>query len=159
MAMTFPHRVPVVAGVAVRRGDALLFVRQTYGRLKGQWLLPTGLVDPGETVDAAARREAREEAGVEAELDGLLAIHTVGGENQHLFLCFLATHVSGDPTPSGDETDRAAYLTLAEMEELDEPFEPVSEAIARRVLNGDYALLPRWDFQALIFGSPEAAFM
>jgi len=151
--------MPVIAGVAVRRQDALLFVRQTYGPFKGQWLLPTGIVDPGETVDAAAQREAREEAGIEAELDGLLAIHTVGGENQHLFLCFLGHHVSGEPTPSGDETDRAAYLTLAEMDGLVEAFEPVSEAIARRVLSGDYNLLPHWDFEALIFGSPEAAFM
>ena len=157
--MTFPHRMPVVTGLTVRRGDALLFVRQTYGRFKGQWLLPTGLVDPGETVEAAARRETREEAGVEAELDGLLAIHTVGGENQHLFLCFLGHHVSGEPRPDGEETDRAAYLTLADMDGLDEPFEPVSEAIARRVLGGDYTLLTHWDFKALIFGSPEAAFM
>lgn len=143
----------------MRREDALLFVRQTYGRLKGQWLLPTGVVDPGETVDTAARREVYEEAGIEAEIEGLLAIHTVGGENQHLFLCFLGRHVSGEPTPSGDETDRAVYLTLAEMDGLDEPFEPVSEAIARRVLSGDHSLLPRRDFQALIFGSPEVMFM
>ncbi len=45
-------------------GQVLLIERRTppYG-----WALPGGFVDPGERLDAAARREAREETGIELE--------------------------------------------------------------------------------------------
>ena len=49
--------------VAIRVGPALLLARQSYRRA---WSLPGGSVHPGETPDAAARRELREELGLQA---------------------------------------------------------------------------------------------
>ena len=55
---------PVTLGVRVImvRGGEVLLVRQSY---TGGWFLPGGAVDRGETLDAAARREACEETGAE----------------------------------------------------------------------------------------------
>ena len=42
----------------------ILFVQRAYGREKGKWSLPGGLVDPGESSRHAAYRETREETGI-----------------------------------------------------------------------------------------------
>ena len=65
---------PLTGGVRVmvREGDAVLLVRHTY--IAG-WHMPGGGVDPGETFEAAARRELREEAMVEAKGLTLRSLH------------------------------------------------------------------------------------
>src|SRR5512141_3176872 len=66
---------PVTLGVRImmiRNGEVLL-VRHTY--LPG-WYLPGGAVDRGETLDAAAKREAREETGAELQNVRLVGAYT-----------------------------------------------------------------------------------
>jgi 8-oxo-dGTP pyrophosphatase MutT (NUDIX family) len=56
-------------GVVVRRtGDGLVLAAiQPQGRPEGHWVLPKGLVEPGEAPLAAAVREVHEETGLRAE--------------------------------------------------------------------------------------------
>lgn len=90
---------PVTFGVRVmlvREGQALL-VRQTY--MPG-WFMPGGGLERGETLEGAARREAREETGAELGALELLGAYTHFGEwkSDHniLFLCTDFT-LSGQP--------------------------------------------------------------
>ena len=41
----------------------------------GEWDLPAGYLDPGESFEMAARREAHEESGIEIELVGLTGVY------------------------------------------------------------------------------------
>jgi 8-oxo-dGTP diphosphatase len=68
------NRMSVAVGALVRKDNRVLFVRQTYGILKGQWGLPTEFVDKGEFPEEAAIRETLEEASIYAEVIGLIAI-------------------------------------------------------------------------------------
>jgi ADP-ribose pyrophosphatase YjhB (NUDIX family) len=68
----YPERPFLAASVAVMRGDAVLLIRRARPPLDGLFSLPGGMVEPGETLAEAARRELREEVGVEAEIGAVL---------------------------------------------------------------------------------------
>ncbi len=147
----FPPRLTICVGAVVLRGDAVLFVRQTYGdSLKGVWSLPWGFVQgvmPDGQADPphiAALRETLEEGGITAEIEGLLGIqqHASSSGEPRVYLLFLCRHVSGDPLPDHHETDRAAYLTLADLDALDDPVDGFCDWLARRVLRGEHHLIP-----------------
>ena len=69
--MTDPApRTRVCVGAVVTRGERVLLVRQSKGHsLEGQWTVPWGHLESGESPAAAAIREAKEEGGVDAVVD------------------------------------------------------------------------------------------
>jgi 8-oxo-dGTP diphosphatase len=70
--------VVLVAGVAPRR---ILLIQRGNPPFKGQWALPGGFVDEGETVLTAAGRELREETGVEVSGLKLLGVYDTPGRD------------------------------------------------------------------------------
>jgi len=77
--------------------------------------LPGGFVDIGETVEEAARREAREETGLDVKLAGLLGIYSEPARDPRghtVSLVFIAT-ASGEPS-AGDD---AAGVLVADPRE------------------------------------------
>jgi ADP-ribose pyrophosphatase YjhB (NUDIX family) len=133
----------VCVGTVVLQGERALFVRQAKGHpLEGLWSIPWGILDPGESPDAAALRETLEEGGVAATAVGLLGVQNLRQEGW-VAIIFLCRHVSGMPTPDGGiETDGAAYFSLEEMDAFDEPFEPWCEWLVHRVLRGEHHIIP-----------------
>jgi ADP-ribose pyrophosphatase YjhB (NUDIX family) len=127
-------RTQLFVGAVVRRDGEVLLVRQSPGHsLAGQWTIPWGHVEPGESPMAAALREAFEEAGVEAEVEGLLGVQElpaplIGGVG----LVYLCRHLDGDLQPRDGETDAARYVSLAALDALGEPKEPWSDWLVRR---------------------------
>ena len=132
----------VCVGAIVLDGDRVLLVRQSQGHdLEGQWTVPWGRVDEGESPASAALREVREEGGVRAEVGGLLGYQELDREGW-MALAFLCRHVDGQPRPDGRETDRARYFSSEEIESLAEPVEPWSRWIVGRVLAGTHSAIP-----------------
>ena len=66
----------VVGSVAAWRGRILLCRRAIEPR-SGYWTLPAGYLELNESAEHGALREAREEAGAELRLDGLLAVYNI----------------------------------------------------------------------------------
>lgn len=66
----------VVGSVASAEGKVLLCRRAIEPRL-GFWTLPAGFMEEGESLEEAAKREAREEAMADLELDGVLAFYSI----------------------------------------------------------------------------------
>lgn len=68
MAEAAGHSPPIAAAIAVvLRGERLLLVRRSHRPDAGRWGFPGGKIEPGETVETAAVRECREEAGLSVE--------------------------------------------------------------------------------------------
>ncbi|MFZ0544400.1 MAG: NUDIX domain-containing protein [Candidatus Promineifilaceae bacterium] len=135
-----PQHVLCVGMVALREEQVLL-VRQAAGTsLAGQWSVPWGLVEAGETPENAAVRETLEESGVSAEVEGLLGLQNIDWEAATAPV-FLGRHISGEPMPDNVETDAAGYFSLEALAELEEPIEPWTDWLVRRVLVGDYSVI------------------
>ena len=72
MGQQYPEQpVPAVAGVVIRREDdgrhALLLVRRANPPSQGEWSLPGGVLELGETLEVGVVREVQEETGVLVE--------------------------------------------------------------------------------------------
>ena len=117
-ASQFP--VPTVGVVCLRGDQVLLIKRGTPPRL-GQWSLPGGRLERGETTAAAALRELAEETGVRAELlglvdvvDGLFTSRETGQTTRHyVMIDYAARWLSGQPV-AGDDAAEARFVSLDE---------------------------------------------
>lgn len=114
-----PPAVTALAAVGVvcwRDGAVLLIQRARPPRL-GEWSIPGGRIEPGETAATAALRELREEASVSAELIAVAAIvdaidrdPTGRVESHYLIVDYAARWLSGTPT-AGDDAAAAAFFS------------------------------------------------
>ncbi|MBB4658082.1 NUDIX hydrolase [Parvularcula dongshanensis] len=92
----------VVAGSVASSPDGLILLcRRAIEPAAGLWTLPAGYMEMGETVEEAARREAREEAGAELELERVLAVYSVPhiGQVQVMFRARLSNPEDIVPGP------------------------------------------------------------
>lgn len=82
----------VVGAVAVQDGRVLLCRRAIEPRA-GFWTIPAGYLELGETAAEGAVREAREEAGADLVVDGVLALYDIAriGQMQVIFRARFAT--------------------------------------------------------------------
>jgi 8-oxo-dGTP diphosphatase len=72
-----PAEIQVVAAVIERGGQILIGQRKRGGRHALKWEFPGGKVEPGETPEAALKRELREELGIEAVIGEEMAGYDV----------------------------------------------------------------------------------
>ncbi len=84
-----------VGTIITTGGGEIVLVRRAIEPGYGLWVFPGGYVDRGEEVTVAAEREAREEAGLEVRLDGLVNIYSYPGRPL-VIIVYTASIVSGE---------------------------------------------------------------
>ena len=120
-AREYPDRPVVgVGGVVLLDGRAVL-IRRGSEPLKGEWSIPGGTLELGETLVEGVVRELREETGLDVRVLELIEVFErifpdAAGKPQYHFviLDYLCEAVNGTPSPGGDVTD----IALAAEHEL-----------------------------------------
>jgi len=121
LADTDADAVPAVS-VAVIDGDRILLVRRGREPSKGFYAFPGGRVEAGETDLDAARREVREETGLEVGELNVLSTVIVSGVRDGLAMryrltVFRAASHSGIAV-AGDDADAVGWFTRTDLDEL-----------------------------------------
>jgi ADP-ribose pyrophosphatase YjhB (NUDIX family) len=117
----YPSRPIVGIGVCVLRDDQVLLVRRARPPAQGEWSLPGGAQELGETAEAAARREVLEETAITlgplhlaAIVDSIHPDAAGAIEYHYTIIDFAARWAAGSPTPGGDASD-ALWAPLADL--------------------------------------------
>lgn len=111
-----PATPRVAAGLLFRDGQGnVLLVKPTY---KSGWDLPGGYVEPGESPKQAAKRELREELGVDREVGPLLVVdwapHPAEGDKV-LFIFDAGSLALNEITRNEDELGDVAYVAIEDL--------------------------------------------
>jgi 8-oxo-dGTP diphosphatase len=120
----YPERPMVgVGGVVIDDGRALL-IRRGSEPLRGEWSIPGGTLELGETLEQGVARELLEETGVQVRVGELIEVFDriyFGSEESkgrprfhYVIVDFLCERVAGEPRASSDVTD----VAFAREEEL-----------------------------------------
>jgi NAD+ diphosphatase len=123
----YPHLHPAVI-VLIRDGDRVLLTRKSFW-VKGRYGLVAGFVEIGESLEAAARREIREEVGVEVRDLRYVASQYWPFPSQ-LMVGFVATYAGGEACPDHTELEDARWFSVTDLPDL-----PGKHSIARFILD------------------------
>jgi ADP-ribose pyrophosphatase YjhB (NUDIX family) len=129
-----------VGAIIHDRVGRLLLVQRGRDPGRGLWSIPGGRVEPGESEDAALRREVAEETGLTVHVGRLAGrVHRPAPDGSVYDIGDYVCEVLGDASPvAGDDADDVRWVSAAEFDEL-----PVVEGM-REVLAEWDALPPGW---------------
>lgn len=93
------QRPVVTVDVLVRKDNGYVFIKRKNEPYKGQWPIPGGILEYGETVEQAAKREAKEETGLDVKpirLVGVYSDPTRDLREPYISIAYLAEAISGE---------------------------------------------------------------
>jgi ADP-ribose pyrophosphatase YjhB (NUDIX family) len=111
-------------GALIIEGDRILLVERGREPLKDWWSLPGGVVETGERLEEALRREVREETGLEIEILCLVEIHErimldgAGVPEYHYVLMDYLCRPAGGTLCAADDASAAAWVKQSELRSL-----------------------------------------
>lgn len=117
----YPERPILGVGALIPRGDEILLVERGREPLKGYWSLPGGVVEAGEGLEEAIRREVLEETGLDVQPESVVEIfeRVIRDENgrpeyHYVLIDYLCTIRQGEPR-AGDDVSRTAWVRREDL--------------------------------------------
>jgi len=121
MTREYPDRPLIGVGAIIVEDNRVVVVRRAHEPLKGQWSVPGGVLELGETLHSGAAREALEETGLVVEVGEVLEVFDrilrdgYGRVQFHYVLIdFLCRRVSGE-LRAGEDASEARWVTAEEL--------------------------------------------
>jgi len=110
----------VVASVILKKGNKVLLIKEVLEDSKEHWIFPGGGVDFGETIEDAARREIKEEIGLDIKIKEFLGFKEIIRPqfDYHTVIFFFIAEPLSDEVSRPDKILDARYFTLNESENL-----------------------------------------
>ena len=111
-------------GALIIRRKSILLVQRARSPLKGYWSLPGGLIETGESIEAALRREVLEETGLIVrpkkmfEIFERIILDKQGRAEYHYILHDYLCTVVGGELLAGDDAGRVAWVPRAKLKTL-----------------------------------------
>ena len=117
----YPDRPFAGVGAVIVDGARVLLIRRRFEPLAGEWSLPGGVVEAGETLDACVRREMREETGLEVEIGPVIDVFDRitrdedGRVRYHYVLVDYLCWPSGGTLQAGSDVDAAVWADSGDL--------------------------------------------
>ncbi|HKW17106.1 MAG TPA: NUDIX hydrolase [Terriglobales bacterium] len=124
VAREYPKQPLIGVGAVIVEHGRVLLIKRGKAPLLGEWSIPGGMLELGETLRQGAEREALEETGLNIRATEMLGVfeRIVPGQEKrtlyhYVLIDFLCERVSGDASASGDAED-ARWFTPEEVATL-----------------------------------------
>lgn len=110
----------LAVGAVCTHAGQLLLIRRGRGPAAGEWSVPGGRVEWGETLHEAVVRETREETGLEVVVDRFLGwVERIDDPHHHVILDFAVTALEPSRSPeAGDDAAEARWVPFGDVSDL-----------------------------------------
>jgi 8-oxo-dGTP diphosphatase len=118
----YPERPVVGVGAVVLDRDRVLLIKRAHEPLKGQWSMPGGGVEVGETLEQAIAREVKEETGLDVTVGPIVDVidridrEADGRVRHHFVLVDFVCRPVGGVLRGASDADAAEWVRLDEID-------------------------------------------
>ena len=121
----YPERPIVGVGAVIVDEGKVVLIRRKYEPLKGQWSLPGGMVEVGETLEAALTREMLEETGLSVDVGPVIEVFDRISHDEERrvryhyvlidYLCWPSGGTQSGTLRAGSDVDAAIWVDPATL--------------------------------------------
>ena len=105
--------------VLAEKNNELLLVKRAIEPSIGKWSFPSGYVDRGEIVEAAAIREVKEETGLNIQITDLIGVYSK--KHHPIVLVVYSAKIVGGEIEAGEESEEVAFFSTDNLPKMPFP--------------------------------------